>query len=135
MASERDSKGKARTPLLESLSAAIGLALIGSMLAFLVYESVKINDGAPPVMVVQPTAVQAAHGQHIVEIRVKNLSRKTAAAVQVEGVLMKDGTEAEKSNASFDYVPGKSEREGAIVFSKDPRSHDLRFRVTGFERP
>lgn len=135
MAAERDSKGNSRIPLLESLAAGIGLALLVAMFAFLVYEAVKTDDGAPAVMVVEPTGVTSAAGQHVVEIKVTNRSRKTAAAVQVEGVLSEGGSDVETSNASLDYVPGKSQRQGAVVFSKDPRSHKLQLRITGYESP
>ena len=135
MASERDSKGKSRVPLLESISAGIGLALLLGMFVFLAYEAFKKDDGVPPVMAVVPTAMSKAGGQYIVELEVSNQSRRTAAAVQVEGVLKQGGSEVETSSASFDYVPGKSERRGGIVFTRDPRKHRLQLRVTGYENP
>lgn len=135
MAAERDSKGKSRIPLLESISAGIGLALLVAMLAFLAYEAVKTDEGAPAVMLIEPTAVTSAAGQYVVEIKVTNRTRKTAAAVHVEAVLRQSGSDVETSNANFDYVPGKSERRGAIVFSRDPRKYKLWLRVTGFENP
>ena len=135
MATKRGGKGKGQIPLLESVSAGIGLALLVGMFAFLVYEAMNTDDGKPPVIVVEPTSVTAAQGQYVVEIRVTNQSRKTAAAVQVEGVLTQGGADVETSNASLDYVPGKSRRTGGVVFTRDPRQHGLNLRVTGYERP
>ena len=124
-----------RYPLVEWVSAAVGVLITGAILGVLGYEAALQRNGRPPVMEVVPVAVVAARNTYVVEIRVKNLTHKTAAAVVVEGALKQGDTIVETSNATFDYVPGGSHRDGGLVFTRDPRQFRVVLRVTGYERP
>ena len=137
MASDKGRGKAAAAPvsLLESVSAAIGLALVVAMLAFLAYGAARSRNDTPPIMRVEPVGLTAAGGQYIVEVELSNRSRSTGASVGVEGVLKRGGREVETSSATFAYVPGKSRRRGGLIFTGDPRSHVLELRVTGYERP
>ena len=122
-------------PLLESISAGIGLAILAVMFGFLTYEALKTPAGVVPVLVAEPVGLTRASGIYVVEVEVSNRSRQTGAAVQVEAVLKQGGTEVEKSHATFDYVPGRSQTRGGVLFTEDPRKHQLELRVTGYQRP
>lgn len=124
-----------RIPLLESISAGIGLAILAGMLGLLTYQALETPPGDPPVLVAEPVGLARAAGTYVMEVKVTNHSRNTGAGVQVEGVLKKGGSEIEKSNTTFDYVPGLSETHGGLVFTEDPRQHQLELRVTGYQRP
>lgn len=135
MAQKKKSKSHRRYPLVEWISASIGLVITGVLFGFLAYEAVLQRDGMPPVLEVVPTALIRAEGRYIVEVRVENRSRTTGSAVQVEGSLKAGEESVETSSASFDYVPGESHRRGGLVFARDPRAYRLEVRVTGYERP
>jgi len=124
-----------RYPFIEWAAAAIGLAITGGMFGFLAYEAVLQRDGAPPIMTVVPVEIVEAEGAYVLEVDVKNASRRTAAAVEIEGTLNEGGETVETSTASLTYVPGDSLRRAGLVFTHNPRQHKVQLRVTGYERP
>lgn len=124
-----------RYPLIEWISAAIGLAMIGAMLGFLVLEAIRGRDSTPPLLEIAPVELVAERDQYVVEVEVTNAAGKTAASVQIEGVLKQGGTDVETSSATVVYVPGESRRRAGLIFTRDPRNYQLELRVTGYERP
>lgn len=123
-----------RYPLVEWVSAAIGLVITGAMFGFLALEAAQ-QDGIPPLLNAVPVALVQAPGHYVVEFEVRNDSATTGAAVQVEGTLKQGGSDVETSTASLSYVPGESSQRGGLVFTRDPRAYRLELRVTGYERP
>lgn len=121
-------------PRLEWASAALGLLVAMLLLAILGREAIAGRDYPVPVLVAEVDRVVATATGHVVKVRVRNLSDQTAAAVQVEGKI-KAGQQEETSSATIDYVPGRSQATGGIIFSSDPRGSGLELRVTGFEMP
>lgn len=129
-------KSEARQiPLLEWVAAALGLAIVLAMFAFLALEALATSSSAPPSLRIEPVSVAAAGDQFIVEVEVSNRSGQTGAGVQIEGSLKQGGKEIETSNAAIDYVPGKSRARAGLIFTRDPRRYQAGFRVTGYERP
>lgn len=123
------------TPLLEWISAAIGALITLALLGFIAFEAVSGPGNAPAAVGVRATAVHPTPGGYVVEITARNTSDQTAAAVRIEGALMRGAAEVEKSEAVLTYVPGQSERRAALIFSQDPRKHRLELRPTGYEEP
>ncbi|MFP5329873.1 MAG: hypothetical protein ACLGHC_07035 [Alphaproteobacteria bacterium] len=128
-------KEPARYPLVEWVSAAIGLAITAGIFGFLFVEAAGDHNGVPPVMKAVPVAFLSVDGQYIVEVEVENRSPQTGASVSVEGALINGNEEVETSEAALAYVPGDSRRRAGLVFDQDPRDYRLRLRVTGYERP
>ena len=131
----RKDAGAKQIPLLEWLVAAAGVAILGTMLVFLAIDAVKTNESSPPLLEVEPTRVSGAPGAYVVEIKVRNRSRNTAAAVHVEGELKQAGTVVETSTATVDYVPGQAEERAGLMFRADPSKLQLDTRVTGYVIP
>lgn len=123
------------TPALEWVSAAAGLLIALAMVGTILAEGVRGTDDPVPLLAVTAQSVTPAAQNHVVTVRVTNESGRTAAAVQIEGVLKRGAEEVESSIATIDYVPGHSEAMGGLVFTADPRAHQLELRVTGYEHP
>ncbi|WP_310467298.1 hypothetical protein [Sphingomonas sp.] len=121
-------------PPLEWAAAAFGLVAALLLLGIIGREAVAGNDESVPVLVAEVERVAATPTGHVVEFRVRNLAGQTVAAVQVEGTI-NPGPEEEVSSASIDYVPGRSQASGGLIFTNDPRSAELELRVTGYEIP
>lgn len=134
MASSKKSK-KRRIPALEWLSAIIGLVIVAGMLGFLVLEALRESPATPPLMSVEPVRLVSFAGGYIVEVRVRNGSGSTGSAVQVEGVLGRNGKDIETSTITLDYVPGNSQRRGGLIFRNDPRQARVGLRIVGYEQP
>ena len=53
----------------------------------------------------------------------------------VEGELAGPDGPIETSEATMDYLPPGSEREGGLFFSRDPRRYEVRLRAKGYVDP
>ena len=125
-----------RIPLLEWISAAVGLLIVLVIVVLLGVEGLKSKkDELPPLLLVEANSFSAYSDSYIVEVTVRNRSRQTGASVQLEGSLSEGETEVETSSTVLGYVPGKSQRRAGLVFTKDPRRYKLELRVSGYERP
>ncbi len=118
------------TSLLESISAAIGLVIAVVLLGFIAMDAVRTPD-RPPILTVTPAGIVAGQGTYVVEVEVANASRRTAAAVSIEGTLKEGGQTVETSSTSLSFVPGHSERKAGLIFTRDPRRYTLETRATG----
>lgn len=130
---EREPDG--RTPALEWISAALGLLITLAILAFIGWQALAGPDEVPPAIEVTVRQVVPLPGGYVVEVVARNVSPSTAANVQIEGRLERQGQTVATSRATLDYVPGHSERQGGLFFEEDPRAHDLGLRALGYARP
>ena len=121
--------------LLEWISAGVGLLLAAAMVGFIGWEAATGDGREPPALVVEPQRAVRTAGGYVVEFVARNSSEATAAAVRIEGQLKQGGESVETSEASLGYVPGRSRREGGLVFTRDPRRYRLEMRATGYELP
>ena len=130
-------KNPRRIPLLEWVSAAIGLVITVGLLGFLTVEVVRQDDGVPPLLDALPVAIAVGREgrNHVVEVKVVNESYTTGAAVHIEGTLKRGGSDVETSSATLAYVPGMSERRAGLIFTRDPADYTVEIRVIGYERP
>ncbi len=127
-------KGRDPIPALEWAAAGLGLLVAVALLAIIGREALTGSERPLPVLRPEIGRVASTPAGHVVEFRVRNLSEQTAAAVQIEGKLT-GGAEDETSIATVDYVPGRSEAAGGLIFAGDPRGGKLELRVTGYEIP
>jgi len=132
MARQRRTKS---VPVLEWIASAVGLALMLAIIGFIGWEAYQGTGGEPPMIEVRAEKVLAAGGGWVVEFVAINRSPSTAAAVQIEGTLNRDGREVATSQTTLDYVPGRSERGGGLFFEEDPGAHELSLRSLGYAKP
>lgn len=124
----------AGTPLLEWIASAIGLLLTLAVVGVIGRQAVMgAADEVPDIEISVARVVPASTG-FVVELIARNRGGGTAAAVEIEGSLGAGDT-VETSSATFDYVPGHSERKGGLFFSQDPRRHPLEVRALGYNKP
>ncbi|WP_207100210.1 hypothetical protein [Paracoccus shandongensis] len=131
-------QGKAQdggTPVLEWISAGVGLVLTVAMLGFIGWQAWTSTGQELPAVELRVRRILPAGDGWVVEVAALNHSPATAAAVQIEGTLTRDGQTVAESQATFDYVPGNSEREGGLFFREDPNAFDLEVRTLGYARP
>lgn len=120
--------------MAEWAAAAVGLSLTLGVLGYLVREGLSPGD-SPPSLSVESQPAKVIGGGFVAPLTVSNASDATAAAVEVRGVLEQDGVVVEERRATFDYVPGGGEAKGGLVFQRDPRLHQLRLSVEGYQDP
>lgn len=131
----REDREGGETPLLEWISAGVGLLVTLAILGFIGWQAWSDAGAGPPAIIVRAEGSQPAGGGWVVEFVAENLSPTTAAAVEVEGVLRQGGRILATSRATLDHVPGLSERTGGLFFEQDPRAHELGLRALGYATP
>lgn len=133
-APRKTAKTSQTTSLLEWVAGGLGLAVILAVLAVIGGEAFS-GDRSPPAIVVEPVQVTATAGGYLVRVRVRNDGGQSAAQLVVDGRLTPAAGEPETSEATFDYVPRHSSREGGLFFKNDPKTGSLTLRAKGYVEP
>ncbi len=125
------------TSAWEWVAAAIGGAILATILGFLVYEGLTSPSRSQPgIAVAGGPPVRLATGTFLVPIRVVNHGKVTGANVTVRGELRnEDGAVIEESSATFDFIAQHSEETGGLYFTADPAALRLALRVEGYTDP
>jgi uncharacterized protein (TIGR02588 family) len=121
-------------PLLERIVGGLGAVLVGGAIAFLVYHSLARDQTPPDVRVVAQRVLDLENG-YLVQFRAFNQGGSAAAELTIEGELAGPDGDTEVSEVVLDYLPPRSDREGGLVFSRDPRAGQLSLRAKGYARP
>src|SRR5690606_14891685 len=101
---------------------------------YLAGEGVSGRNGTPE-LVVTPREVARTEGGYVVEFLAVNQSGKSVAAVELNGELHDGDAVIEESSATLDYLPKNAERNGALIFRRDPNAHTLHLFASGFAEP
>jgi uncharacterized protein (TIGR02588 family) len=112
----------------------LGLLLVLGSIGFMLYEAIA-GDSSPPDVTVKIESILPARNGFLVEFRVINEGGSAAAGLTVEGELRNGVEIVETSNITIEYVPSRSEREGGLFFTLDPRGYDLQLRAKGYGNP
>ncbi len=112
------------------LSALLVLAMVG----VIAWEALTDKRTPPELDVRLTSRFQVADGYRVT-FDISNRSTTTAASVVVRGEILDGGEALEAVDVTFDYVPAESKSSGAILFSQDPGSRDVRIRALGYTDP
>lgn len=123
-----------RPNAIEWVVGALCALLVVAMIGFVLYQGVVEATPRPAITVERGDVGPAGDGFRV-GFRALNSGGQTAAGVTVEGVLLRDGRQIEASEVQLDYVPARSERRGALLFTVDPRTHQLELRAKGYRQP
>jgi uncharacterized protein (TIGR02588 family) len=100
-----------------------------STLAFIGFEVYRGERGAPDLRVDVEEIVPRNAG-HTVVVIVRNVGRRAAASVIVEGAAREL-----RSEVHLDHVPGLSQQAATLVFPAAPDRESLSVRIVGFSTP
>ena len=134
-ADDRDEREPARISPLELVASGIGLLLTLAMLAFIGWEALTRAGNVLPAITVEAREFRQAGDVWILSFEAVNHAPATAADVEIEGTLKRDGQTVETGRASLTYVPGGSSARGGLFFSTDPREHQIELRALGYAEP
>ena len=115
--------------MLEWIASAIGLLLTLGVMAAIARDGFNGSAGMTPEIEVAVIRVQPVRSGFLLEFEARNVSPATAAQVTIEAKL----PGGETSNATIDYVPGRSARRGGLFFAQDPRGAEVR--ALGYQEP
>ncbi|MCC2676903.1 MAG: hypothetical protein K0R58_3850 [Ramlibacter sp.] len=125
--------GEPSPPWSEWIVAAIGLLLLLASLGYLLHDG--NGDPRPPAPVIRILAIEPQQGRFLVRVQAVNESRATAAALRIEGTVRRGAEVMERSELEFDYLPGRSIREGGLFFTADPRTLQLEVAARSYRAP
>jgi uncharacterized protein (TIGR02588 family) len=131
---DRAEAGRRPIPATEWVVAALGAALVAATIGYLVWLALSRDDAPPDVRVVAGRVHALEHGW-LVQFRAVNAGGQAAAELLVEGELTGPDGVIETAQATIDYLPPRSEREGGLIFREDPHRHELRLRARGYVDP
>lgn len=124
-----------KIPALEWIVGGLGLVIALFILGALGWQAVADRDDSVPQLAVRIDSVATSGPNQIATVTVINASGRTAATVQVEGMVGKGTPDEQVSSATIDYVPGHGEASAALIFAADPPRGPITARVTGYEHP
>ena len=116
-------------PWLEFAGSGLGGLFALGVLGVIVWHGITKGD-TPPDITLETIRVEPGSGGFTAHIRAKNSGTQTASELTVEGT-----AGGETGTTVFDLVPGGAEREGALVFRKDPGAAGVDLRVLGYRDP
>jgi uncharacterized protein (TIGR02588 family) len=114
--------------------AALGLVLIVGAVGYLAYFALTTRSEPPSVLVTAESVAPSGEG-YLVTVKAANRGGSTAAALTIEGTLMRDGSIVESSEATIDYLPRSSERQAGLFFTRDPSQYRLDLHPKGYANP
>jgi uncharacterized protein (TIGR02588 family) len=132
--SDKAAARKPGTSIAEWVIAGISCVGLLSVLAYLVVDGFSAHDGAPEIVVLS-VGTTPNNGGYVVEFSASNRGEKSVAEVEIKGELRDGDDVAEESSVILDYLPQKSERRGALIFTADPGSYQLRLFAVGYIEP
>ena len=112
---------------------AVSLVVIAVTVALLFRGS--LEPRLPPDLQLTAGTPVASSGGYAIPIAVSNRGDDTAEQARIEVALMSGAREVETSELTIAFVPGRSRREGWVIFRHDPRCCQLRLRTVSFELP
>jgi uncharacterized protein (TIGR02588 family) len=121
-------------PILEWGVGALGALLLVGTIGFLVWHALGRDEAPPDVRVVVESVLELQNG-YLVQFRALNEGGATAAQLMIEGELSGPDGPIETSEATLDYLPPRSGRQGGLFFARDPRGLDLQLRARGYAKP
>ncbi|MEO8216351.1 MAG: hypothetical protein ABI718_04645 [Acidobacteriota bacterium] len=125
---------KPKKNVLEWSVFAVSLVLIVAVVAVLVREALMTSDSAPDLRIETGVAASTSSGFRV-PVLVTNASAKTAEQVMINVSLRCGDAVVERAEFTLDFVPGKSKRDGWVVFRHDPRGCTAEALAQGFEGP
>ena len=125
---------EAPPPFWEWVVAGVGLVLLLASLAYLTYEAL-MHEPTPPAPVVEALGSERQGERWLVKFRVTNRGTLTAERLKVAGALRQQGAVVEESDTEFDFLPGRSSREGGLFFARDPAGLQLELAARSYQQP
>ncbi len=129
---DMESKPAPGTPILERIVGAIGAVLLIGLCAALGWDALR-GDDRPPAFAFTVAEILPSSGRHMVRFLVRNTGGKAAETIAVRGQLMAQPVET--AELEIDFLAAGEEREGALLFTADPRVYPLELSTYSFSDP
>lgn len=133
---ERKARARAAVsdiPLAEWLVSGLGLLLVLATAGYMGYAALTKKD-SPPDIQVELLSFQPQRQGFLAAFRAVNHGDQAAHEVHIIGQ-MGEGDAAELSDATLDFLPARSEKQGGLFFTRQPLKEALSLRASGYQAP
>ena len=135
MATQTKKRKQENIPAAEWAVAALGAALVAIALIVLVGDALRGDSEAAAITFTVDTVIVSPAG-YLAKVTARNSGSETAAGLVIHGVLHgADGAAVETSEPVLDYLPGRSTRAIAFMFTRDPALHRLSVAARAYQAP
>lgn len=131
---DQPSRSNRALAVAERTFAACGAAFLVAVIGYIGWYAAAHGD-ARPELAVGLIKVSPVGQQYAAFFQMTNHGHATAAGVVVEGELRRGDVTIERAETTLDYVPGRSRREGALLFTQDPNAFTLLLSAKGYHDP
>lgn len=121
--------GQEHIPRAEWVVAGIGLVLLCSCMAFLLYKAFLVEDTVPRISF-RVESIIPQDGGALVLAEVANAGGETVTGLHIVGRAGK-----EEHEAVIDFLPARSARKFGMFFSAIPDETSLQFVPGGYQKP
>ncbi|WP_159585415.1 TIGR02588 family protein [Chelativorans xinjiangense] len=131
---KREESRNKKPHTLEWVAGGLSAAVILAMVGFILYHALNTTAIKPDLRVLVEQ-VEVTDDGFRVDFRAVNRGDATAAGVEIEGRIERDGETIETSRITIDYIPAHSRQRGGLLFSQDPDRYRLRLAAKGYTDP
>lgn len=128
----REPEERRRNPLETFVLVASGL-LVAAAIAVLALQGAR--DERPPTLTTRVDSTVLRGRAHHVHVTVTNEGDRAAARALLRGSLRDGSAVVAESEATIDWVPGRSSAGATLLYDVDPSGHELDARIVGFAEP
>lgn len=123
-------------PIIEWIVGSLGLLLLLTIITLLIHQGLTDSHAPPQIVITNHSIITHPNNHHVVKIRVTNQGGSAASQVLIAGEL-KDtqGNTIEQAQAQIAFLPKGSHQTAGLIFTHDPRTHQLQLRPLGFQQP
>ena len=118
----------------EWVTAITGLLLVLGAIGVMLWEGVARDDLPPSFEMRVDSTFTRPDGFHVL-FRAHNGGDITAAEVRVRALLMRGDSAVMQEDVTFDYLPPRSTRRGAVIFPSRPPQTTIELRPLGYHQP
>lgn len=125
---------KAKKNILEWTVFAISAVLLAGVMIVLVQAGMQAGD-EPPLLVIETGPSTVTRGGYRIPVLIRNTGQTTAEDVLVNVELVSGESRIESAELTVPFVPRHSEREGWVLFQRDPGCCTVRAHAVAFNAP
>jgi uncharacterized protein (TIGR02588 family) len=121
--------------LAEWVAFGVAAAILSTITGLVLYVWLGQQRQPPILSITYKKEIREVNGQFYIPFTLTNQGGETVESVRVFAELEMNNRSKEQGEQEIDFLSGSEEREGAFVFSKNPRQGKLTLRVTSYKLP
>ncbi len=119
----------------EWITFSIAATILSTVIGLVLYIWLGQQRQPPNLSVTHAKMIRQIDGQFYVPFTLKNKGGETVESVRVSAELETNNSVKEQGEQEIDFLSGGEEKEGAFIFTKNPKYGKINLRVTSYKLP